>query len=313
MIIAIIIVSLLFLGVLGGAIFAYLNAFYAKGSKKKINDYFKDNEELSKARSEMERLISLMDATPFEEVYIKAYDGVKLYAKYYHIQDGAPIQIMMHGYKGIAKRDMCGGHYLAKKLGHNILLIDQRGCGNSGGRTITFGVKERKDALSWISYLTDRFGDVPIFLVGVSMGGATALMTTDMDLPKNVLGAIADCPYSSPKAIIKKVCKDRGMPELIYSFVPLGALLFGHFNPNKEGAIKSVKNAKIPYLILHGEKDGFVPHSMAKEIFEAGTGEKHLYSFKNADHGTSYMSDPEKYESATSAFIEKCLSTYSTV
>ncbi|MBE6673989.1 MAG: alpha/beta fold hydrolase [Ruminococcaceae bacterium] len=309
MIVAIIVATLLLLGVLGGAVFAYLNAFYAKGSKKKIKAYFEENEALSKAQSEMNRLISLVDATPFEEVYIKAYDGVKLYAKYYHIKDGAPIQIMMHGYKGIAKRDMCGGHYLAKKMGHNILLIDQRGCGNSGGKTVTFGVKERKDALSWVNYLTQRFGAVPIFLVGVSMGGATALMATDMDLPKNVVGAIADCPFSSPKAIIKKVCVDRGMPERIYTFVPLSAFLFGHFNPNKEGAVKSVKNAKIPYIILHGEKDGFVPFSMAQEIYDAGIGEKYLYSFKDADHGTSYMSDAEKYEAAVCKFVEKCLSS----
>lgn len=310
MIAGIIILSLLLLGILGGGLFAYLQAFYARGSKEKINGYFKDNEELKNARSEMDRLISMVDNAPFEEVYIKAYDGIKLYAKYYHIKDGAPVQIMMHGYKGVAKRDMCGGHYLAKKMGHNILLIDQRGCGNSGGKTITFGVKERQDALSWIRYITERFGNVPVFLVGVSMGGATALMATDMNLPKNVVGAIADCPYSSPKAIITKVCVDRGMPRRIYPFVTLGAILFGHFNPNKEGAVKSVKNAKIPYLILHGEKDGFVPYHMATEIFEVGTGEKYLCSFKDADHGTSYMSDPLKYEGEVCAFVEKCLSAY---
>ena len=295
------------LALLGGGLYAYLQAFYAGGSKEKINKYFEENESFQNARDEMARLIDLVDKTPCEEIYIKAHDGVKLYGRYYHIKDGAPVEIMLHGYKGNAKRDMCGGHYLAKSLGHNILLIDQRGCGKSEGKTITFGVKERIDALSWVRYITNRFGDIPIFLVGVSMGGATALMITDMDLPKNVVGAIADCPYSSPKAIIKKVCIDRGMPEFIYPIVTVGALIFGHFYPNKEGAIKSVRNAKIPYLILHGKKDGFVPYCMAEEIFENGTGEKYLYSFEEADHGTSYMSDPQKYESATKEFMAKCL------
>lgn len=213
----------------------------------------------------------------------------------------------MHGYKGNANRDMCGAHMLARQLNHNILLIHQRGCGNSKGKTITFGVKERYDAFAWIEYAVSRFGNIPIFLVGVSMGGAVALMATDMDLPSNVVGAIADCPYSSPKAIIKKVCKDRKMPDFIYPIVTVGAFIYGRFNPNKEGAVKSVKNAKIPILILHGEKDSFVPCHMAQEIYDRATGEKYLYTFESADHGTSYMSDPEKYEHAYLDFINKCL------
>lgn len=294
---------------LGGGLYAYKQAFYAGGSKENINDYFNKNEDLKRSKEQIALMMSQIDECPSEDVYITAFDGTELYARYYEIKEGAPIQIMMHGYKGNAKRDMCGGHLLARKLGHNVLLIDQRGCGKSGGRTISFGVLERQDALSWARYLQNRFGDTPVFLVGVSMGGAVSLMATDMDLPKNVVGAIADCPYSSPMAIIKKVCKDRGMPSVLYPFVTFGALVYGHFNPNKEGAVKSVKNAKVPYLILHGEKDGFVPYEMATEIYKSGSGEKYLYCFEGADHGTSYMSNPERYEKITFEFVEKCLQT----
>ena len=139
------------------------------------------------------------------------------------------------------------------------------------------------------------------------MGGATALMASDLDLPSNVVGAIADCPFSSPKAIIKKVCRDRGMPEAIYPFVTFGAYIYGHFSPNKEGAIKSVKNTKIPILILHGTNDGFVPYKMSEEIYDQATGEKYLFGFDGADHGMSYMSNPKKYEDATYEFVAKCL------
>lgn len=293
--------------VLLGGLYAYMQAFYAKAGKENIDTYFGENEEYQNAKQAISRLVSEMDECASEEIYIKAHDGVKLFALYYHIKDGAPVQIMMHGYKGNSKRDMCGGHKLARRLGHNILLIDQRGCGKSGGKTVTFGVKERLDALSWINYINQRFGKAPIFLVGVSMGGATALMATDLDLPDNVVGAIADCPFSSPKAIIKKVCADRGMPEAIYPFVTFGAYIYGHFSPNKEGAVKSVQNAKIPILILHGTNDGFVPHKMSEEIYNACTGKKYFHSFDGADHGMSFMSNPSKYENATIEFIDECL------
>ena len=298
--------AILLIIVLGG-LYAYFEAFYAKAGKKNINKYFENNQSFITAKPDIKKLVEMMDALPFEEIFIEAYDGVRLYGKYYHIKDGAPIQILMHGYKGSAKRDMCGGHYLARQLEHNILLIDHRGCGKSSGKTITFGVKERRDALSWVEYVTKRFGDVPVFLVGVSMGGATVLMAADLDLPKNVRGIIADCPYSSPEAIIKKVCRDRGMPAIMYPFVVVGAFLFGHFKINGTGAVNSVKTAKTPILILHGKGDLFVPCEMAEEIYDTATGKKELYICENADHGMSYMTDPQKYETVVTDFITSCL------
>lgn len=307
MVVFLICAGVLLLALLLGGLYAYMQAFYAKAGKENIDTYFGENEEYQRAKKEISYLVSQLDECDCEEIYIKAYDGVTLFARYYHIKDGAPVQIMMHGYKGNAKRDMCGGHKLARKLCHNILLIDHRGCGNSKGKTVTFGVKERLDALYWVNYISKRFNNPPIFLVGVSMGGATALMATDLDLPKNVVGAIADCPFSSPRAIIKKVCADRGMPQAIYPFVTLGAYIFGHFSPNKEGAVKSVRNAKIPILILHGTNDGFVPYQMSEEIYASATGVKYFHGFEGADHGMSYMSNPTKYEEATVKFIEECL------
>ncbi len=298
------------LGVLGltaSGYYAYRQAFYAKGSKKNIRGYFEKNVSLQLANDEMEKMIADVESCPYKEMRIKSHDGLTLFARYYHICDNAPLQILIHGYKGNAERDMCGAHMLARKLNHNILLIDQRGCGKSEGSTVAFGVLERHDTLSWIKYASAQFGNAPIFLLGVSMGGAVALMTTDMDLPSNVKGVIADCPYSSPEDIVKKVCRDRGMPDLIYPAVTIGARLFGKFNICGEGAVKSVKNSKVPILILHGEKDGFVPVEMAQKIYDAANCEKYICFFEGADHCASYMSNPKKYETAVRDFTSKCL------
>ena len=305
-----IIFSVLILALLAGGLYAYLQAFYSGGSKEKINEYFKKNESYQAAKESLNALISKVDERPCEDVYTESYDKLLLHARYYHVKDGAPVQILMHGYKGNPSRDMCGAHALAMSLGHNALLIDQRGCGKSEGKTVTFGVKERRDAQSWARYIANRFGsDTPIFLVGVSMGGATALMASDLDLGSGFCGVVADCPYSSPKAIIKKVCADRGMPSIIYPIVAFGALLYGQFNISKSSAIRSVKKSRVPIIILHGKQDGFVPYEMAEEIFSSATGEKELHSFEAADHGTSYITEPERYEAAVTEFLEKCLNS----
>ena len=258
-------------------------------------------------------LIRTLDALPYEAVEIRSCDGLKLCARYYHIADNAPVHIQCHGYRSMALRDFCGAAPLAHELGHNTLIIDQRAHGKSEGKAISFGICERRDVLAWIDYVINRFGkDTPIFLTGVSMGAATVLMTTALPLPKNVIGVIADSPYSSPRAIIRKVIADMGLPvPLAYPFAVLGALLFGGFcELEKAGAVNAVKQTSIPILIIHGEADTFVPCEMSREIASACASKVRLEVFPNADHVLSYMTDFERYKQASHSFIQQCLEDF---
>lgn len=246
---------------------------------------------------------------PFEPVTITAFDGQKLFGRYYHVADGAPLQIQFHGYKSSPYIDMSGGNKLARNMGHNALAVDQRSHGKSNGTTITFGVNERKDCLCWINYVCERFGaDVPIILSGLSMGAATVLMATDLDLPANVKGVIADCPYSSPKEIILKTAGDMKFPARVtYPFVRLAAYIYGHFNLEESSAVEAVKNSRVPILIIHGESDDFVPCDMSREIAKTCTAPVTLVTIPGAGHGRSYLVDPKRYEEAIKEFTENIL------
>ena len=234
----------------------------------------------------------------------------KLYGRYYHVNDHAPLQIQFHGYKSSAVLDFCGGSLYAQKIGHNALVVDQRSHGRSEGTAITFGILERRDVLSWIEYARSRFGkDVPIILAGLSMGAATVLMSADLSLPPNVKGIIADCPYSAPKDIIKKVARTKmHFPaEPLYPFVKLGAFLFAHFHLEESSAVTAVKHTKLPILIIHGEADHFVPCDMSREIQKANPDMVTLVTIAHAGHGLCYMADAKKYEESMLAFINKIL------
>ena len=78
-------------------------------------------------------LIRDFDALPYEQVYIRSCDGLRLSGRYYHVRDGAPLQIQMHGYHGTALRDFCGGNRLAAAAGHNRLAIEERAHGKATG------------------------------------------------------------------------------------------------------------------------------------------------------------------------------------
>ena len=304
------IIGIIVLLVLAFSYYAYKMAFYS--GAKNPTEYKIKLPEGEHYQKEFERAISFikeLNEIPYEKIFIKAHDGKKLAARYYHTADGAPVHIEFHGYRSGAAKDFCGGNKFARDSGHNTLLVDQRAHGESEGKSIAFGVKERFDCLDWINYVVSRFGkDVKIILAGISMGAATVLMASELELPCNVKGIIADCPYSSPADIIKLECaKMKLPPKLAYPFVRLGGMIFGGFDPSSATAKDAVKKAKVPILLIHGEDDDFVPCSMSREIYEACASDKKLITVPKARHGISYIVDRPAYEKAVGEFFEKIL------
>ena len=255
-----------------------------------------------------ELMISLLDemaAIPCDEVNITSYDGTRLCARYYHVSDDAPLQIQIHGYRGSAIRDFCGGNKLAREAGFNTLVVDQRAHGKSGGQTISFGLRERFDCLCWARWAAERFPGKPIILAGVSMGASTVLMAAGLDLPETVKGIIADSPYSSPVDIIKKVGRDIHLPvRLLFPLILLAARLLGGFDLRQTTAAKEIAKAKAPVLIIHGEDDRFVPCDMSREIYDACPTPKLRLTVPGAGHALSYIVDPEAYKKAVEQFLE---------
>ncbi|MBE6731211.1 MAG: alpha/beta hydrolase [Ruminococcaceae bacterium] len=292
-----------------GSLIAYLMAFYQTGKQKNKELSLPNSEQYKEAAGPMNEMVQELLKEPFEEIYIESFDGLKLYGRYYHRKDGAPLQIMFHGYRAKAERDFCGGSKFSRERDYNAIIVDQRAHGKSGGHTIAFGLKERYDVLSWVNYANRRFGtDTKILLYGLSMGSATVIMASGLNLPKNVVGIVADCPYSSPVDIIKKVIKDMCLPPMVlYPFVFLGALIFGRLNLKETTCEKEVKKSRIPILIFHGEDDRFVPNEMSAVIHEANKEMVERHSFPDAGHGISFIKDPVRYKKALTEFWERVL------
>ena len=254
-------------------------------------------------------LMNELVAAPFESVTIKSRDGKALFGRYYHTSDGAPLDIMLHGYKSGALHDFPGGFKEAVALGHNVLLVDQRGHGRSHGKTISFGIKERFDCLDWVKYAVERFGtDIKITLVGISMGAATVICAAELDLPSAVRGIIADCPCSSAELIIKKVAGEMGFPpKLAFPFIRLGGRIFGGFDICERTPLLAAENARVPLLLIHGDGDSFVPCDMSRDIAERYAGDLTFEVFPDATHGTSYLFDTERYRRILKEFYRKTL------
>lgn len=295
--------------VVGISYYAFRLTFLAPPHLDANHYYVPDFDQFDAVHEGIKISVARMASRPYESITINSFDGSKLFARYYHMADNAPVHIMFHGYKSSSILDCSGVSHFAQQLGHNAIVVDQRSHGQSEGSVITFGIKERKDCLAWIQYAIERFGeDVPILLFGLSMGAATVLMVNDLELPKNVKGIIADCPYSSPKEIIMKVAKEMHFPaHIMLPFVWLGGYFFGHFNLFESSAIEAIKTSELPILILHGNADELVPCDMSKNMILSGAKDIRLELFEGAGHGLSYIILPDKYEKTVITFIHKCL------
>ncbi len=287
----------------------YRIVFYAPNATQNDDHAVADTEQMRPYFAQIHRMIDELNARPYERVYITSVDGLRLTGRYYHQADGAPLDICFHGYRGTPSRDFSGGTRIYFDEGHNLLMVEERGQCGSEGHTMTFGVMERQDCLSWVQYAIGRFGpDVRIILNGISMGAATVLMAAELDLPANVRGIVADCPFTTPEAIIRKVCKeDMHLPPLlVMPFVRLAARLFGRFRLQDASAVSAVRHTRVPILLIHGEADHFVPWEMSLEILSANPAMIEFHSFPDAGHGISYLLDEPRYREIVTAFHKRC-------
>lgn len=304
-----ILLSLLILAavLLGVLVWCYRFGFYSAPRKPLPPDHMElpVGEIYEAYREKMEGWIREARALPQEHFEITSFDGLKLRGIYYEYAPGAPIEIMFHGYRGCAERDLPGGVQRCFRVGRSALLVDQRGGGRSEGSTISFGINERKDCLKWIDFVIGKFGpDVKIILTGISMGAATVMMAAGEDLPENVIGILADCGYSSPKEIILKVIGEMGLPpKLSYPFARLAARLFGHFDLEETSPVEALKKCKVPVIFYHGEADAFVPCDMSRACFNACASRKKLVTIPGAGHGLSYAVEPDLYVETLKEFF----------
>ncbi len=261
---------------------------------------------LDQIRSGMEWL----DAHTDERVEITSFDGLKLCASIVLCENARGTALLCHGYRSRGCLDFSCSMSFYHDLGFNLVIIDERACGQSEGDTITFGLKERQDVLSWLGFIRERFGEQePVLLGGVSMGCATVLMSLGLDLPDNVKGAIADCGYTSPWAQLShNLRQEYHLPPF-----PMMHLINVIFRRRtgcdlREGdTVKALRanGGRTPVFFIHGGADDFVPTDFTRENYAACTADKDLLIVPGAGHAVSYLVDGEAYREKSVAFLDK--------
>lgn len=241
---------------------------------------------------------------------VESFDGLKLKARFVPAENQRAIVLMMHGYRTSPLHDFSCAVRDFNERGISCFLPYQRAHGDSEGKYICFGTKEKYDVLTWCRLIEEKFPGVPVFLDGVSMGAVSVLMASGLPLPQSVKGIIADSGYTSPIAAFKWVCRRAyGMSPFPFVYTASAAMrLVAGFKAGEKVKTALKKNT-LPVFFAHGEADTLVPCAMGLDNYETAlkTCDAVLFTVPEAEHGISYLVDREGYLNELDKFIDKCI------
>ena len=247
---------------------------------------------------------------PNETVCIVSDDGENLVGHWFPCKGAKRTILAVHGWRSswITDFALVSDFWFSNHF--NVLYIEQRGQNNSGGDYMGFGLTERFDCLAWLDWINHRVGEkLPLYLVGLSMGASTVLMAAGLELPENVCGIMADSGFTSPHAIWKHVIKNhmhlnygglrmRVIDDMCRQRIKMGA--------SDYSCVDAMRQCKVPVCFIHGTDDHFVPVEMTYENYKACSAPKYLFIAPGADHGMSYLTDPEGYKRYVRRFWREC-------
>ncbi|MBI2912796.1 MAG: alpha/beta hydrolase [Chloroflexi bacterium] len=243
-----------------------------------------------------------------EEVRFRSRDGVRLFGLLLPGRQGHPGVVLCHGYFKSLTEPLEIGLRLNRE-GYHVLLFDFRGCGRSDGRFTTIGYKETWDVLAAVDLLRSRLGAAPIGVLGISMGAAAAIMAAAQT--QDIAALVADSPYAHLEGVMRvnipEFAPFRWMVPFGWVSVLAGQLLSGgrlrHVRPVDDVARISPR----PILFVYGERDSYIPHQQAGELFEAAGEPKELWLAAGSDHAVARLDHPQEYTRRVLGFFGRYL------
>ncbi len=211
--------------------------------------------------------------------------------------------ITVHGVRS-NRATMLGRMDLSSRLGLNAFAFDLQAHGESDGSRITFGYRERLDVQAAVRLVRNRL-ETPIFVIGVSLGGAAAVLA---DPPLEVSGLILEAVFPDIETAVGNRLDIRfpyaslATPLLTWQLGPRLGISAGDLSPMRSAGFVST-----PVLILNGTADRHTTVRDADRLLGAFQGEKNVAWFEGASHVDLYSYDNVLYEATVSEFIRKHL------
>jgi len=189
-----------------------------------------------------------------------------------------------------------------RRWGYNVLLLDLRGHGASGGNYSAYGADETEELVEAFAFARKR-GARQLILYGSSMGAALALKgaATGAVKPDAI---IADMPFQSLQHHLQARARTLGFPEEPFaSLVTFWMGVERGFNGLAYDVDEDAAAVGCPVLLQWGSEDPLVSSRETEAIYKSLRGDKKLAVYKGAGHESFYGYDPLKWEKEIGSFI----------
>jgi fermentation-respiration switch protein FrsA (DUF1100 family) len=189
--------------------------------------------------------------------------------------------------------------------GFTVLAPDFQAHGESPGKRITFGARESHDARAAFQYLKREVPGERIGVIGVSMGGAAALLGSG-PLPASAF--VLESVYPT----IRDATRDRlgvwfgPVGGLGRSLTPAFIAVVGKSAGVTEAELRPIDRideVRAPLLMLNGTKDRYTPLSEAESLFVRAPEPKALWAVAGGTHGDLHAFAAVEYERRVGEFL----------
>ena len=248
-----------------------------------------------------------------EEFLVHAPDGVELHG--WKVRAQSPNDDWILLFHGVSdnRTGVLGHAELLLRHGYNLVMMDSRAHGASGGDSATYGWKERYDAVAITNALFSSENVHHLGALGVSMGAAIALQSASVE--PRIEAVVAEDPFAN----LREVSYDYGglhfspllgktlfRPATIFAMSELAKA--GGFLPDDVSPEKAVAVRPFPILLICGTRDRTIPCRHAEEIFQRARGPKELWVVEGAEHASALGRAPAEYENRVIRFLTKAFS-----
>ncbi len=256
-----------------------------------------------------------------EVVSFRSLDGIPLKAWWLPAQ-GTPraTVVIAHGIDHTRQVMLPRAAFLVRG-GYNVLAVDLRGHGESGGQFVSPGLVERRDLLGAVQYVRSRGERGPLALLGVSYGAVACLLAA-AESPE-IRAVVSDGAFPTGADVFRNVSRHylhdpgtnrlvRGLfatasfPGVVRAIVLVYYVRTGvYVGPGFVSVLPAASRIACPVLLISGERDWIVPTEDARRILAALRGNRRsLVTIPDAFHDTTYDTAPELYQETVLRFLD---------
>lgn len=245
-----------------------------------------------------------------ESVSVTSDDDLALWGTFFPKKDARGTVLLLHGRAERWETALLAPARHFYEAGFQLLCVEQRAHGRSGGAFSACGIWERFDVRAWLHFLSWRCGEGhPIFIYGRAEGAAAALMACALDNPGSLRGAVAEGGYDLPQSYIAARLRARHfpLPEALAAYLSACASLFLGFGLRDYRTLDAMRESACPVLLLRGSADPYVPASEVQTLRNECASGGLMLTVEGAGHGNCWETNGAKVRSALEAFLERNL------